>query len=409
MKLVNDIKKSNFMSIFISYFFMTFGNRIGQFGILFFIWFSLKDAAIIGMMFLIQTTAKASSGFIFNILSRWFKTSTLFSASFIIRMINYFLFILYFSFLNNWFILTLLLVVHSLVESFVEPVIYSTISNKIPEENYNKYNSLVSLIDNISLFVSPVIGSLLITICNNKIHPLLLVVSLLFFLGYIFIFNKRLFFEHNEKISKIPFSKGLKLIIFDKTIVYLLITFMIFNLFMFPLLSIIFPSYIILENNLGAGYVAYFEILFSSGLIITSALQVFSSSSPFKAKVMIIVSFILGGIGLLWLSIIPWVILSGIGSFIIGVCLSMLRINNTTFMQHYIDKKIQKDFFAIRSSILLSVAPISSAIVSITIEYFGSKIIMLIGGMVLLLLAISLYPVLFLNLTKKRSIYTTNK
>ncbi|MES1036484.1 MFS transporter [Bacillus pumilus] len=402
MKVLSNIfKNSNFPSIFSSYFFMTFGHRIGQFGILFFIWLSLKDASIIGIIFLIQAITKASSGFLFNFLSTWFKLSTLFSASFIIRIINYILLIIYFMNPNSWIFLALILAILSLVESFVEPVIYSTISKDVPQEKYSRYNSIVSLIDNISLFISPVIGSLLVLI-NNSVVPLLLVVICSLLIGYLLIFKKRLIFDSNNSNKSTPFKNRLKILVVNKTILYLLLTFMVFNLFMFPLLNIIFPAFIIKENNLGIGYIAYYEILFSAGLIIASSLQLFLNSNLFRAKLMMVISFILGGVGLIWIGTIPWIIIAGFGSFIIGVCLSLLRVNNTTFMQQYIDKDIQKDFFAIRSSLLLSVAPISSAVVAFSIESSNSKFIMIIGGIVLLLLSISLYIVLIINNEKEK-------
>lgn len=83
-KLLREMDIKKLVPIFLSSFFMTFGNRVGQFGILFYLWFTIKDASVIGVILLVQMIGKASSGLLFYILSRWISPGTLFSGSMIL-------------------------------------------------------------------------------------------------------------------------------------------------------------------------------------------------------------------------------------------------------------------------------------------------------------------------------------
>ncbi|MDN6843030.1 MAG: hypothetical protein L0L94_11980, partial [Staphylococcus equorum] len=191
----------------------------------------------------------------------------------------------------------------------------------------------------------------------------------------------------NTKSDQINFQWLIK----NKVISYILVHFMLLNLMLIPLLNIIFPSYIVVDNNASSSYLAYFEVMFSIGLFLMSALSLTIKSSVSYLKASIILPFIFCALGLIVIAISPNLLIGGIGSLIIGLSLSMLRIGNNSYFQLKLSPDIQRQFFAIRASLLSSVSPISIVLIGGILNILTGTITLLLLSLILIFLSMSLY------------------
>lgn len=270
------------------------------------------------------------------------------------------------------------------------PIVYGKIGEYI-QSNTIKHNSLVSMIDNISLFLSPVIGSFLLLWTNNNIVPLLMYSSIIFIFCILSIKGNVAFLNSESVVSNNKDKVNFKWLINHKIIFSIIVHFMVLNIMLIPLLNILYPAFITIDHKESSFYLAYFEIMFSIGLFSMSAFSFFIKSSLNYLKTSIYLPFLMAAIGLIIISLTPSLILSGLGSLLIGMSLSMLRIGNNSYFQEILSPNIQIEFFAIRASLLSSVAPLSTVIVSFILNILSSSMTMFIFSLILLILSFSMY------------------
>lgn len=382
-----------FTNLLINYALLSFANRIFQFIVLFFLWLSLKQSFIITIIILIETIFTFFSGFLLNKLDEKLKTTTILNITFIFKFITILLLATLIYYDTYWWLWTLPLGISALFDNFMSPIVYGKIGEYIDTKESIKHNSLVSIIDNCALFISPVIGSLLLSFSKNEVELLLTLISLIFLIclylckGNIAFLNSDKVDMTNTKSDKINFQWLIK----NKLISYILIHFMLLNLMLIPLLNIIFPSYIVVDNNASSSYLAYFEVMFSTGLFLMSALSLTIKSSVSYLKASIILPFVFCALGLIVIAISPNLLIGGLGSLIIGLSLSMLRIGNNSYFQLKLSPDIQRQFFAIRASLLSSVSPISVVLIGGILNILTGTITLLLLSLILIFLSISLY------------------
>lgn len=387
-KYTVDIRKLLYI-----YFSMSFANRIGEFGVLFFLWFCIDSAKVIGVLILLDSIVSISSGLIYAKISRLMEKSKIVKLSYVMRITTYTCFFIFFSSGSSaYWILGLIMIIHSLSDAFLDPIIYSTVSQIAKKEEYIGVNSIISLIDNISLFISPLLGSLLISINSGGNSYLFIVVLLVLCIGLINILKWKNFIPHQyDSLNRNVFLKNMIDLFKNKTILFLMGAFLIFNFTMIPLLNILYPAIIVHEKNLSATTLAFYEVTFSLGLIILSVSQIFAKTGVNKSKFFIVFSFLLCSIGMLLIGLSPDLIIGAIGSLVIGCSLSLLRIHNNSFFQSTIPIEKQSDFFAIRGVILNSVSPFSIAGISMAIAILGPQFVIVIISIILFILGLLLF------------------
>ncbi|EON70240.1 hypothetical protein H131_22331 [Lysinibacillus sphaericus OT4b.31] len=70
-----------------------------------------------------------------------------------------------------------------------------------------------------------------------------------------------------DGLNQIGFLHNMIDIFKNKTIILLMIAFLIFNFTMIPLLNLLFPALIVYENNFSSTTLALYEVSFSLGLL----------------------------------------------------------------------------------------------------------------------------------------------
>ncbi|WP_278926263.1 MFS transporter [Staphylococcus auricularis] len=381
----------NFSLLFTSYALLSFGNRIMQFITIFYLWLTLKEPFIVGIVILSETIFSFFSGILLNKLNhKMSNTNILYSALIFKFLTTLFLALL----IGNhvlWVFWLIPLSISSLFDNFMNPIVYGKIGEYI-EENTLKHNSLLSIIDNISLFVSPVIGSALLLLTNNNIVPLLVFSSFIFIISILPI-RGNIDFLNSEpiEVSSSNEKVNFKWLFQRKLIFFIILHFMILNLMLIPLLNMLYPAFITLEHKESSVFLAYYEIMFSIGLFSMSTFSLFIKSSLNYLKTSIFLPFIISACGLMIIFLSPSLIMGGLGSLIIGASLSMLRIGNNAYFQETLSQHIQIDFFAIRAALLTSVSPLSTLLVSLFLNIFNSSTTMFIFSIILFFLSISMY------------------
>ena len=180
----------NLKKLLTVYSLMSFANRVGEFGVLYFLWFSIESPKIIGILLLLDTLVSIYSGFIYGKLSRLITKTAIVKITYIMRIITYMLFLLFFfSSSSNYWILGGIIVIHSLSDAFLSPILYSSITQFSKKENLTGVNSIVSLIDNFSLFLSPAIGAVLISINDGSNILIFILVIVTLAVGLISIYR----------------------------------------------------------------------------------------------------------------------------------------------------------------------------------------------------------------------------
>ncbi len=380
-----------FTSLLISYSLLSFINRILQFIIIFYLWLTLKEPFIIGTIILFETIFSFFSGVLLSKISRFISNTKILNLAFTFKFLCTIILAI---FIHNdfiWFLWIIPLSISSLFDNFMAPIVYGKIGEYI-QSNTIKHNSLVSMIDNISLFVSPVIGSFLLLWTNNNIVPLLMFSSIIFIVCILSIKGNVAFLNSESVVSTKDKDKvNFKWLINHKIIFSIIVHFMVLNIMLIPLLNILYPAFITIDHKESSFYLAYFEIMFSIGLFSMSAFSFFIKSSLNYLKISIYLPFLMAAIGLIIISLTPSLIISGSGSLLIGMSLSMLRIGNNSYFQEILSPNIQIEFFAIRASLLSSVAPLSTVIVSFILNILSSSMTMFIFSLILLILSFSMY------------------
>lgn len=379
-----------FANLLISYSLLSFINRILQFIIIFYLWLTLKEPFIIGTIILFETIFSFFSGVLLSKISHFISNTKILNLAFTFKFLCTIILAI---FIHNgfiWFLWIIPLSISSLFDNFMAPIVYGKIGEYI-QSNTIKHNSLVSMIDNISLFLSPVIGSFLLLWTNNNIVPLLMYSSIIFIFCILSIKGNVAFLNSESVVSNNKDKVNFKWLINHKIIFSIIVHFMVLNIMLIPLLNILYPAFITIDHKESSFYLAYFEIMFSIGLFSMSAFSFFIKSSLNYLKTSIYLPFLMAAIGLIIISLTPSLILSGLGSLLIGMSLSMLRIGNNSYFQEILSPNIQIEFFAIRASLLSSVAPLSTVIVSFILNILSSSMTMFIFSLILLILSFSMY------------------
>ncbi len=280
-----------------------------------------------------------------------------------------------------WQIYLLMFLVSS-VSRFFFPAYSSTVPNIVPKDQLLKANSLAQTTYNISLVAGPAAGALLIGIVGYT--AVFIINGLTFFFSALMIFRIHLIEERKPakggiKEVVVQMKEGLLLIRETRPVLFVV---SVFSGIMFLIGGINVLFLIFIRDVLTMG-IMHLGVLsgFQGGGMILGALVIGFIGERFQKRSLILVGTCFVGVFLALFGVNPYIVLSYVLIFLIGLSISALNIPATTLLQEVVPDEIRGRVFGVQGTLIQGFTILSIGWESAVAAVIGSKLMIIVVGL----------------------------
>jgi Major Facilitator Superfamily. len=267
----------------------------------------------------------------------------------------------------------------------------------IEKKELEKYNGIKSILDNLSVFAAPMVGTLVYGVFGFS--GVILLLAVLYLLGVIFIAmipleNKNMASESTvvESFTQ-KFKIGLNFIREEKSILKYFLLIMALNFFVASSEEVINPGIVIQKYHLPASIFGLVSVAFSVGVILSGIFIARNSKIEFRkhiSKLFILNSLIMILIGFTSVFLIHSnaFLFFGVMLFfevLLGFITILVNVPMTSFFQSQVPLNIQSRFFAILSFSANLIVPLGilytgflSSIIGADVTYILNNILVIV-------------------------------
>ena len=276
----------------------------------------------------------------------------------------------------------------SIASAYFNPASMAILPQIVKKDYIVKANAMIQISSGFSVMLGPLIGMGLIAVVGISIAFLLnalsFLASALLISGITVEFVGQI---KNESVLE-NLKDGFKLLKTYPVVTKMLDKTIIINFF-FSSITIVIPVFANTIYHKDAKGMGMMMAGFGFGML---AASIFLSSSNFKANIKItLISFLVFmGISFIVFGVVHNFYITLLSLISIGFCLNFVNVNIISFYQNILPNEILGRIMAFLSAISLSMQPLSYGVTGMLIDWLGVGVVLVIGGVVIILSALSI-------------------